>query len=154
MTDLHGKKVIDIPLLLLKLLLPIAACAVFVLLVVVDFSNLREKVKGFWSSSKQEKSQLQVPDEKAGRDIVVNQEDLDKAYKELFTEKRVQVEKDAAEAEEGVKVVYLIELVSGKTILATEVLLEDDRVRLKDEKGFVMVMHKSEITGIRKKHSK
>ncbi len=148
MTDYHGKKVTEITPIFLKIFLPVLFCAIFVFIIVSDFSFLPDK---FGSQKKRsEDTSLPLDGGKNGkeRDIVVNEKDLQEAYKKLLSEKREQIEnpKDAEK-----RVIYFVELASGTIILANEVSFEDDTVTLTDDKGFVLVMKNNEITGIRKK---
>ncbi len=146
MTDYHGKKVTEITPIFLKIFLPVLFCTIFVFIIVADFSFLPDK----FGTHKKRQEDTSLPldggktDEK--RDIVINEEDLQEAYKELFSEKREQIENP----EDAERVVYFVELASGTIILANEVSFEGDMVTLTDDKGFVLVMKSDEIKGVRK----
>ncbi len=130
----------------LKIFLPVFFCAIFVFIIVSDFSFLPDK---FGTQKKRQEDTFLPQDDGQSdekRDIVVSEEDLQVAYKKLLSEKREQIEnpKDVE------RVVYFVELASGTIILANEVSFEDDMVTLTDDKGFVLILKNNEITGIKK----
>ncbi len=150
MSDLYGKKILDIPALMLKMLLPVIALSLFTVLLLADFSKVQEKVANFFRG-KEKGISTQAPEETKSKDIVVSKEDLEKAYKEVFKENRDTVEKNAFEAEEEIQLYYFIELDSGKMILATELAHEGESVKILDDKGYEILMPINSIVSIRKK---
>jgi hypothetical protein len=133
---------------------------VVIIIVLPDFSD-------FWGKRGQDPTERQELQEKAtdkekgtfsqkersdqGRDIVVTEKDLQKAYKDLLNQKMKEVETATFLENYGL---YLIELINGKALTAVTVQLDRKMAIITDQQGMIISIGREEIAGIKKIETK
>jgi hypothetical protein len=148
MSDYSGKQDTSIFSSLLRIILPLLCVVALVVVVLVDFSALFERISRFTFFDRPQERRIE-PQNRDKKDFVFSKEDLEKASKELFEEQRKNLEEKSVE-EQKVAPVYLIELISGKSLLADRVEMGEGVVVLYDKRSTITVSRK-EIVSIQKK---
>jgi hypothetical protein len=83
------------------------------------------------------------------KDIVVTDKDLHKVYLDVLAGNKKEIEKTTV-LETEKDSLYLIELVTGRSLLATNVQFDMKMVTITDDQGVVISMGRDEIAGIKK----
>ncbi len=85
----------------------------------------------------------------AGKDVVITDEEVEKAAKELLRDRAGKGRAlKTITAEKGS--IYLVKLVSGKNLKAIKIQSDKDMVTITDNTGIVINLRKREIAGIKK----
>lgn len=149
MSDFHGQHDRSILPLLLKLGLPLFFILVLAVVFLVEPVSLIEKARKLPFFQEEETGIEEKKLEKGSRDFVFDQEDLQRAAREVFEDQRRDVEQ-GAEEKKKLTTVYLVELASGKSLLASKVEVLEGIIILHDTKGYTIKVARSEVVTIKK----